>query len=78
MLPYRFLTPAEEEMTNTALFYEVASGQLGNDFLDDVQRSIDRVRAFPQVGELMDSDLRRTLLNRFPSASSTLLKQMKS
>ena len=66
MIPYRFLTPAEDEMTDTALFYEAASDHLGNDFLDDVQRSIDRVRDFPQLGELIDSDLRRTLLNRFP------------
>jgi hypothetical protein len=38
MIPYRFLTPAEEEMTEAALFYEAASSQLGSDFLDDVQR----------------------------------------
>ena len=38
MIPYRFLTPAEEEMTEAALFYEAASSQLGNDFLEDVQR----------------------------------------
>jgi hypothetical protein len=37
MIPYRFLTPAEEEMTDAALFYEAASSQLESDFLNDVQ-----------------------------------------
>ena len=66
MIPYRFLSPAEEEMTQAALYYEAASSRLGRDFLDDVQKAIDRLRNFPQVGELVDSDLRRTLLHRFP------------
>ena len=66
MIPYRFLTPAEEEMTEVALFYEAASSQLGTDFLNDVQRAVGRVRKFPQVGEAITSDLRRTLLHRFP------------
>jgi plasmid stabilization system protein ParE len=66
MIPYRFLTPAEEEMAEAALFYEAASSQLGSDFLDDVQRTVDRLRKFPQAGEAISSDLRRTLLHRFP------------
>lgn len=66
MIPYRFLTPAEEEMTEAALFYEAASNQLGTDFLDDVERAIDRLCAYAQAGEVITSDLRRTLLHRFP------------
>ena len=66
MIPYRFLTPAEEEMTEAALFYEAASSQLGIDFLDDVQRAIDRLREFPHAGEAVTSDVRQTLLHRFP------------
>ena len=66
MIPYRFLTPAEEEMTEAALFYDAASRQLGSDFLNDIQKAIDRVREFPQVGEAIASGLRRTLLQRFP------------
>jgi hypothetical protein len=66
MISYRFLTPAEEEMTEAALFYEAASSQLGTDFLDDVQRAIDTLRNYPLAGECITSDLRRTLLHRFP------------
>ena len=66
MIPYRFLTPAEEEMTEAALFYEAASGQLGTDFLDDVQRAIARMCTYPQAGEVIATDFRRTLLHQFP------------
>jgi plasmid stabilization system protein ParE len=66
MISYRFLTLAEEEMIETAMFYEAACGQFGNDFLDDVQRAINRLCDFPYAGELVDSDLRRALLHRFP------------
>jgi len=66
MIPYRFLTPAEEEMTEAALFYEAASSHLGIDFLDDVQRAVDRLREFPHAGEAVTSGVRQTLLHRFP------------
>lgn len=66
MIPYRFLTPAEEEMAEAALFYKAASSQLGSDFLDDVKRTVDRLCQFPQAGEAITSDLRRILLHRFP------------
>ena len=66
MTPYRFLSPAEEEMTEAALFYESRLNGLGNDFLDDVQRAIDRLSEYPHSGEPIDSSLRRTLLHRFP------------
>lgn len=66
MTAYRFLHPAEEEMTEASLFYEAASAGLGSDFLDDVQRVIDRLRANPKVGHVVGSGLRRMLLHRFP------------
>ncbi len=41
MIPYRFLHPAEDEMTEASQFYEAAASGLGSDFLDDVQRGIE-------------------------------------
>lgn len=41
MIGYRFLPPAEEEMTEASIFYENASANLGVDFLDDVQCVVD-------------------------------------
>jgi plasmid stabilization system protein ParE len=66
MIGYRFLLPAEEEMTEASLFYEAASFGLGNDFLDDVQRVIDRVREHPHIGHAVHHNLRRVLLHHFP------------
>jgi len=66
MTAYRFLSPAEEEMTEAALFYESRSGGLGSDFLDDVQQAVDRLSDYPHSGEPIDSGLKRTLLHRFP------------
>ena len=50
MIGYRFLYPAEEEMTEASLFYEAASLGLGNNFLDDVQRVVDSLREHPYLG----------------------------
>jgi len=65
MIGYRFLSPAEEEMS-ASLFYDAGSGGLGNDFLDDVQLVIDRLCEYPQTGKAVSSSLRRMLLHRFP------------
>ena len=66
MIPYRFLAPAEEEMSEAALFYETAANGLGNDFLDDVQRAIETLSDYPELGESVDAEFRRMLLHRFP------------
>ena len=66
MIDYRFLFPAEEEMTEASVFYDAASRGLGEDFLDDIQQAIDRVCEYPQIGEVVASGLRRLLLHRFP------------
>ena len=64
MIGYRFLSPAEDEMSEAALFYESVS--LGNDFLDDVQQRIDHLCKFPKSGTPIAPHLRRMLLHRFP------------
>jgi toxin ParE1/3/4 len=66
MIDYRFLLPAEEEMTEASQFYEAASTGLGTDFLDDVQRVLDAVRESPLLGAGVGGKFRRVLLHRFP------------
>ena len=66
MTGYRFLLPAEEEMTEASLFYEAASAGLGEEFLDDVQRVIGILREHPELGQLIESELRLAPLRRFP------------
>lgn len=66
MIGYRFLPPAEEEMTEASVFYQGASAGLGADFLNDVQRVVDTLRVHPALGTPVGQDLRRALLHRFP------------
>ena len=66
MIGYRFLPAAEEEMSEAAAFYEAASVSLGDDFLEDVQLTINTLRAHPEIGVRIDPNLRRALLRRFP------------
>ena len=66
MIGHHFLSSAEDEMIEAAVFYEAASSGLGNDFLDDVQQAIDRLCEYPLAGETAVLGLRRMLLHRFP------------
>lgn len=66
MIGYRFLLPAEEEMTEAAIFYENASANLGVDFLHDIDHVINLLRNHPLLGERVDNELRRAILHRFP------------
>ena len=53
-------------MTEASVFYEAAAPNLGVDFLDDVQRGVDLLRAHPAIGQSVGSGLARILLRRFP------------
>ena len=66
MIGYRFLAPAEEEMTEASEFYEAESAGLGMEFLNDVQRVIDTLREHPKLGQAVGGGFRRALLRRFP------------
>lgn len=66
MIGYRFLPPAEEEMTEASGFYQLASAGLGADFLNDVQNVVDTLRVHAAIGTPVGHGLRRALLHRFP------------
>jgi len=66
MIGYRFLLPAEEEMTEASVFYEAATSGLGAGFLDEVQRVVNILREHPDLGQAVGRGLRRALLHRFP------------
>jgi plasmid stabilization system protein ParE len=66
MIGYRFLLPAEEEMTEASLFYEAASSGLGASLLDEVDRVINVLREHPELGQLVGQEIRRALLHNFP------------
>ena len=70
MIGYRFLSLAEEEMSEAASFYEAASHGFGEKFLADVQHTVDRLRTHPELGVDVSANLRRALLLRFPFSLS--------
>ena len=66
MIGYRFLRPAELEMTEASLFYDTASSGLGGGFLDEVQRVVSVLREHPDLCPSIGRGLRRVNLHRFP------------
>lgn len=66
MIGYRFLTPAEIEMTEASRFYEAATLGLGAEFLDEIQRVIQILSEHPELGRPIDHKFRQALLHRFP------------
>jgi len=49
MTEYEFLPEAEEEMNESALFYEARSEGLGTDFLEEVEQTIASILMFPST-----------------------------
>jgi plasmid stabilization system protein ParE len=66
VIGYRLLPPAEEEMTEAALFYETVRSGFGDIFLDDIQRAIEAIRERPEIGANIAYGFRRVLVHRFP------------
>ena len=57
MIGYRFLLPAEEEMTEASAFYEAATSGLGASFLNEVQRVVNILREHPGLANSSTADL---------------------
>jgi plasmid stabilization system protein ParE len=62
----RFLKPAQSEVDDAVVWYDSQSPGLGIQFLDDVDRTIRRVTAYPLSSVKIEEGLRRCLLSRFP------------
>lgn len=66
MKGYRFLPPAEEEMTEASRYYERASSGLGQEFLDDLQQTAVADRDHPGIGRPAGAVFRQTPIRIFP------------
>jgi hypothetical protein len=49
MTDVRILAPAELEMIEAATYYEAHAFGLGNDFLDEIETAVNRIRDFPEA-----------------------------
>lgn len=63
---YAFHPEAEVEFLQAIAYYEVCETGLGLDFSSEVHATIQRILAFPNAWQLLDGDIRRALVHRFP------------
>jgi len=61
-----FLKPAQSEVDEAFAWYETQSSGLGTHFLDDFDRAVRRIVAYPFANAEIEDGLRRCLLSRFP------------
>jgi hypothetical protein len=65
-MPIEFFPEAEQEMIEAALYYQSLSSGLGNEFLAAVERAVHSIATSPQTWPILEGDLRRRLIKRFP------------
>jgi len=64
----RFLYPAEQEVLDAAMYYELQAPGLGSDFLDKIETAIQDIGENPERYPVVQSNTRRRLIHRFPYA----------
>jgi plasmid stabilization system protein ParE len=64
----RILSAAAKDLTKAMDYYESQSDGLGEDFLDEYEKTISRICKFPAAWACVNPDLRRCLMRRFPYA----------
>ena len=65
-MSYRFLSPALDELSEAAAFYDERVAGLGADFLDEVDGAVARIQQFPEAWSRLSEGFRRCSLRRFP------------
>ena len=62
----RFLEAAQREVDAAVTWYNQREEALGFEFLDELDRSIRRIKSFPLASPEIEPGIRRCLLARFP------------
>jgi plasmid stabilization system protein ParE len=62
----RFLTPAEVEMLEAAVYYETQATHLGDNFLDIIETAVAEIAENPETWPEINQDIRKRVLRRFP------------
>jgi len=63
---YSFHPQAEAEFIQAIEYYEECEAGLGCDFAVEVYSTIERIMAYPKAWPIIEEDIRRSLLRRFP------------
>jgi toxin ParE1/3/4 len=64
----RFDAAVERELGEAIDFYDLESPGLGGVLLDEVERALARIEAFPEAAEPVREGIRKHLLHKFPCA----------
>jgi plasmid stabilization system protein ParE len=62
----RFLNLARQEVDDAILWYEERAEGLSREFLDELDRVVRLMRAYPLIATQIEPEIRRFLLTRFP------------
>jgi plasmid stabilization system protein ParE len=62
----RFLTLAQKEVDEAVAWFEDRAEGKGVDFLDELDRIVRLVKAYPLASPQIDREIRRRLFTRFP------------
>ncbi len=63
---YSFHPDAELEFVKSIEYYEGCENGLGYDFALEVYDAIKRIIAYPNAWQVLEENIRRSLVNRFP------------
>ncbi len=66
MKPVVFLPEAEQEMLEVAIYYQSQASGLGVDYLSEVERAVQAIAESPMTWPIIEGELRRRLVRRFP------------
>lgn len=62
----RFLTMAETEVDNAVSWYQEQTEDQSLNFLNELDRAVQTVKAYPLLAVEIERDIRRFFLHRFP------------
>jgi plasmid stabilization system protein ParE len=65
-LKIRFLSPARRELRETVRYYNTQLVRLGDEFRDEAQETIRRIKEFPEAWHPLGGSIRRCQMRRFP------------
>lgn len=65
-MKYSFHPEAEAEFVQAIEYYEECEASLGYDFAVEVYSAIERTMAYPKAWPIIEEDIRRSLVRRFP------------
>jgi toxin ParE1/3/4 len=66
MKPVVVRPAAEEDIEAAYLWYEGRQAHLGNEFLFAIRSALSQVSQYPEAHPIVDSDVRRVVVPRFP------------